>query len=150
MPNYHAFIGFNEKDTRYSFTGYLRETLDREGFKTFMKEKGWEDGNQSSKLSIENSRISIIVLSENYAFSRSCLDELVTILDTMKNKNQLVWPVFYKVDPSDIRHQRNNYAKAMAQHENLLGKDSPLVKMWRSALFDVASLKGWHWKYGYI
>lgn len=146
MPRFHVFLSFCDKDTRYSFTGYLRETLDRNGFKTFMKDKGWEDKKQILQSEIENSRISIIVLSKNYAYSSSCLDELVTILNT---KNQIVWPVFYDVEPSDVRHQRNSYKEAMDEHVKQFGTDSLKVTTWRSALFGIASLKGWHWKYGY-
>jgi hypothetical protein len=53
---------------------------------------------------IEASRLSIIVLSDNYANSLWCLDELVKIMECMKLKNQLVWPIFYKVEPSNIRN----------------------------------------------
>jgi len=120
-----------------------------------MKDNGYEEdgdqqiSSQSLVTAIEKSRLSIIILSENYANSSLSLDELVTILDFMKTRNQLVWPIFYKVEPTDIRHQKNSYEKAMNEHENKYGKDSEKVKAWRSALFEVANLKGWHLKYGY-
>lgn len=68
----------------------------------------------------------------------------------MKTRNQLVWPIFYKMEPTTIRHLKNSYEKAMDEHEEKFGKDSEKLKAWRSALFEVANLKGRHLKYGYI
>ncbi|CAK8538795.1 unnamed protein product [Lathyrus sativus] len=151
--HYDVFLSSKEEDTRYSFCGYLYNALNQEGFKIFMNDNGCkEEGAQSSHslvTTLEKSRLSIIILSKNFAYSSSCLDELVTILAFMKNNQLLVWPIFYKVEPTDIRHQKNSYEKAMSEHEDKYGKDSEKVKMWRSALFEVANLKGWHLKYGY-
>ncbi|KAL5101331.1 hypothetical protein RYX36_005658 [Vicia faba] len=155
MPRYDVFLSYKEEDTRYSFCGYLYNALNQEGFKIFMndngcKEKGAQSSHSLVTTTLEKSRLSIIILSKNFAYSSSCLDELVTILEFVKNNNQLlVWPIFYKVEPTDIRHQKNSYEKAMNEHEDKYGKDSEKVKIWRSALFEVANLKGWHLKYGY-
>ncbi|XP_061342275.1 disease resistance protein RPS4-like isoform X2 [Gastrolobium bilobum] len=151
LPRYDVFLSFCGEDTRYSFTGFLYDALCQEGFNTFMNDERLKDGDQLSESlnAIEKSRLSIIVFSQNYACSSLRLDELVMILDCMKMKNGLVWPIFYKVEPSDIRHQRNNYGKAMETHENRIGKDSKKVQEWRLALSQVANLKGWHLKFGY-
>ncbi|VVA34045.1 PREDICTED: TMV resistance [Prunus dulcis] len=45
---------------------------------------------------IEDSKISVVVFSKNYASSKWCLEELVKILDCKKSE-QLVIPVFYKM-----------------------------------------------------
>ncbi|TKY57265.1 TMV resistance protein N [Spatholobus suberectus] len=146
LPRYNIFLSFRGDDTRYSFTGSLYHALYREGFKTFMDNKGLESGNEiSSSLieAIETSRLSIVVLSEKYVSSPWCLDELVKILECMKTKKQLVWPIFYKVKPSTVRELRNSYGEAMAQHEKELGKDSEQVHKWKTALFEVANLTGY-------
>ncbi|GLT68118.1 hypothetical protein SLA2020_403770 [Shorea laevis] len=54
---------------------------------------------------IEESKISIIVLSKNYASSRWCLDELTKILECRNTREQQVLPLFYDVDPSEVRNQ---------------------------------------------
>jgi hypothetical protein len=72
-----------------------------------MDDGGLHTGDQISPFllnAIEASRLSIIVLSKHYAKSSWCLDELVKIMECMKLKNQLVWPIFYKVEPSNIRN----------------------------------------------
>ena len=97
---------------------------------------------------IESSMISIIVFSENYAFSTRCLDELVKILECKKN-NQLVQPVFYKVDPSEIRNQKGNFGEALAKHEKKF-KDAEKVQRRRNALYEAANISGWHYKHKYV
>jgi hypothetical protein len=152
---YNIFLSFSE-DTRYSFTDYLCDALDREGFKTFRKESNCGENvsyqcSQSSIGAMAESKLFIIVLCKNYANSTSRLDELVNILHSMKKNNQLVWPIFYKVEPTNIRYQKISYARAMSKHERNL-KNFPnadeRMKKWKSALFEVANLKGWHLKFG--
>ncbi|KAF8036223.1 hypothetical protein BT93_C2052 [Corymbia citriodora subsp. variegata] len=60
---------------------------------------------------------------------------------------QIVWPVFYKVDPSEVRNQRGWYGQALIDREERLkskGGDPEKVKMWREALTTVANISGWH------
>ncbi|XP_045786974.1 probable disease resistance protein At4g27220 [Trifolium pratense] len=153
IAEWHIFLSFRGEDTRDSFTGFLYYTLHKEGFKVFMDDVGLERGDKiSSSLinAIQASRISIVVLSENYAYSTWCLDELVNILECKnKMKSRIIWPIFYKVKASDVRHQKNSYEKAMAIHEKMFGNDSEKVKKWRSALTEVSSLSGLTYKTGY-
>ncbi|KAK7372044.1 hypothetical protein VNO80_05412 [Phaseolus coccineus] len=145
LSRYDVFISFRGADTRYAFTGFLYQALSREGFKTFRDDEELKDGDRISPAlikAIEVSRLSIVVLSENYAHSSWCLDELDTIIRCMKTKNQLVWPIFYKVEPSTVRYQKNGYDKAMTAHERRYGSDCSEVLKWRQNLSEVAGLKG--------
>ena len=141
--NYHVFLSFRGEDTRYNFISHLFKALWDNGIYTFMDDyirRGEEISEQLLK-TIESSMISIVVFSENYAESPWCLDELVKIMQYRTN-GQLVLPVFYKVDPSEIRHQRGNFGAAFATlEENFQNK----VQSWRTALREVASLSGWHY-----
>ncbi|GAU40059.1 hypothetical protein TSUD_258510 [Trifolium subterraneum] len=145
LPRYDIFLSFCGEDTRHSFTGFLYRALCREGFKTFMDDEHLEGGKEISKTlldAIEKSRLSIVVFSKNYGYSSWCLDEFVKIIECKNAKSQMVLPIFYKVEQVDVCNQTNSYGDAMTGHEDKYGKDSEKVKKWKSALSEVASLKG--------
>ncbi|MBA0771080.1 hypothetical protein Gotri_019605, partial [Gossypium trilobum] len=90
---------------------------------------------------IQKSWCSVIVFSESYASSGWCLDELTEIVKQKKDKGR-VFPVFYDVDPSDLRKQKGKVEEAFAEHEKRYDEDK--VQRWRNALTQVANIKGWH------
>ena len=85
---------------------YLNGTLRSKGINTFMDDKLPRGEQISIELlkAIESSSISIIVFSKNFPYSTWCLDELIKIIEC-KKRGQIVLPIFYKVDPSDVRKQ---------------------------------------------
>ncbi|KAM5548952.1 hypothetical protein ABKV19_000391 [Rosa sericea] len=147
-----VFLSFRGVDTRNGFTGHLYSALARKGIHTFMDDDELRRGEEISQQlvrAIEGSRISLIVFSQNYARSQWCLDELVHILECRRSKNQMVWPIFYKVDPSDVRHQRGSFGKALAGHESRFRGGMGKVSRWRAALSEAANLSGWHFSDGH-
>ncbi|XP_050366689.1 LOW QUALITY PROTEIN: disease resistance protein RUN1-like [Argentina anserina] len=147
---YDVFLSFRGHDTRHGFTGHLYNTLVRRGVKTFKDDDELPRGEAIAKAligAVEESKLSLIVFSENYASSRWCLDELVHILECRRSKNQMVHPIFYKVHPSDVRHQRGKYGEALARHK--LRFDDGTVTRWRAALKEAADLSGSQFSGGY-
>jgi hypothetical protein len=67
-----------------------------------------------------------------------------------RNSGQVVVPIFYNVDPSDLRHQKDGFGKALksaARKRSLSGErmDS-LYSKWKSVLTEAATISGWHTK----
>ena len=93
---------------------------------------------------IEESMFAIVILSRNYASSTWCLDELVKITGCMKEMKMTVLPIFYDVDPSTVRKQVGTFAQAFAKREKRFKDYIEKVQTWRTALREVANLKGWH------
>ncbi len=148
--NFDVFLSFRGEDTRLGFTGHLYNALRQHGIHTFIDDnlpRGEQISTQLLK-TIESSTISIIVFSENYASSSWCLDELAKIIECKKN-DQLVRPVFYKVDPSEVRNQKGKFGEALAKHEEKF-KDDKKVQKWREALHEAASISGWHYNNRYL
>ncbi|KAJ7982643.1 putative disease resistance protein (TIR-NBS-LRR class) [Quillaja saponaria] len=104
--------------------------------------KGHESAEAIFK-AIEESQVSLVVFSENYAFSRWCLDELVKILECRKKKGQLIIPVFYKIEPEHVRKQMGTYADAFDRHKQSLKDDLNKVQKWKDALTETTSLRGY-------
>ncbi|XP_020213586.1 TMV resistance protein N [Cajanus cajan] len=138
----HVFLSFRGDDTRKGFTDHLFASLERRGIKTFKDDHDLERGKVISvelMKAIEESMFALIILSPNYASSTWCLDELQKIVECKKE----VFPVFYGVDPSDVRHQRGSFAEAFREHEEKFREDRKKVGKWRDALREVAGYSGW-------
>ncbi|KAL1319067.1 hypothetical protein AAHE18_15G251100 [Arachis hypogaea] len=150
---YDVFLSFRGKDIRQRFIGHLYKALCRRGFHTFIDdveiERG-EDITRSLLTAVEDSMIAIPVFSENYATSSFCLDELVNIMECAKTKGQIVLPVFYDVDPSDVRNLRGSFGEAMEKHEERMNleEDKERLEKWKMAFMQAANLSGFHFKLG--
>ncbi|RVW41432.1 Toll/interleukin-1 receptor-like protein [Vitis vinifera] len=81
---------------------------------------------------IERSRCALVILSERYAHSKWCLEELAKIMERRAEMGLIVYPVFYHVDPSDVRRQRGSYGEALAKHERREFVER--TQRWRAAL----------------
>jgi hypothetical protein len=78
----------------------------------------------------------VVVISENYAFSTWCLNELAKIVKCREDTGLIVVPVFYHVDPSDVRHQTTSFARAFAIHGENPEIDEEKMIRWRSSCLD--------------
>lgn len=143
---YDVFLSFRGEDTRNNFTSFLYDALCREKIETFIDNNEVRKGGEiSSSLAaaIQNSSLSIVVLSQHYASSSWCLNELLEILHCNRTKGQVILPIFYHVNRSDIRKQTGSYGEAFSLHEKRFEKTKDKIANWRSALAHVASLSGW-------
>ncbi|KAH9783007.1 Disease resistance-like protein DSC1 [Citrus sinensis] len=140
---YEVFLSFRGEDTRKGFTSHLAAALDQKQIQFFIDDEELKKGDEISPAlanAIETSDISIIIFSKDYASSKWCLSELVKILDCKKMNGQIVIPVFYHVDPSDVRKQSGSFGEAFVEYE----KNFPhKVKKWRDALTEASSLSGY-------
>ncbi|KAL4628703.1 hypothetical protein ACB092_05G258900 [Castanea dentata] len=144
---YDVFLSFRGEDTRYKFTDHLYTTLVEKGIVTFRDDEKLERGKSiSSELlqAIEESRFAIVILSQNYATSSWCLDELAKIIECEKELGMTVFPIFHYVDPSDVRKQLGAFKEAFVKHEERF--EEKKVKTWRDALSHVGNLAGCHLK----
>ncbi|XP_009796290.2 TMV resistance protein N-like isoform X2 [Nicotiana sylvestris] len=147
--NYKVFLSFRGEDTRKTFTGHLFKGLENNGIFTFQDDKRLEHGASISDellKAIEQSQVALVVFSKNYATSRWCLDELVKIMECKDQCGQTVIPVFYDVDPSHVRNQRESFAEAFDKHEPRYRDDDEgrqKLQRWRNALTAAANLKGY-------
>ncbi|XP_052209283.1 disease resistance protein RPV1-like [Diospyros lotus] len=147
-------LSFRGENTRWTFVDHLYTALVNAEFCTFRDDDGIER-RESIKLAlkraIKESKVSIIVFSKNYASSSWCLDELVMILKRQKIGNfyHMVLPVFYGVDPSEVRKQKGDYAEAFVRHEAQFKEGKceakkwmEKLKRWREALEKAVNLAG--------
>ncbi|XP_052876924.1 disease resistance protein RPV1-like isoform X1 [Gossypium arboreum] len=147
QKEYDVFLSFRGEDTRHNFTDHLYDALRRTGIVTFRDDPKLEAGEEIAPelfKAIQQSWCSLIVFSENYVFSGWCLEELAEIVKQKKENGHKVFPIFYGVDPSDLRKQKEKVEAAFAKHEERYKEDEAKIQRWRSALTEVANIKGWH------
>ncbi|CAF2122404.1 unnamed protein product [Brassica napus] len=135
---HHVFPSFSGEDVRRTFLSHLLKEFRRKGIRTFID----NDIKRSQLIgpelvqAIRESRFAVVVLSKRYASSRWCLNELVEIKESSKN----VMPVFYEVNPSDVRNLSGEFGTAF--EEACQGKPEDVKQRWRQALVYVANIAG--------
>ncbi|KAK2994569.1 hypothetical protein RJ640_017298 [Escallonia rubra] len=136
---YDVFLSFRGEDTRKSFVDHLYTALQQKGIYTFKDDERLEKGKAISPellKAIENARFAVIVFSTNYASSPWCLDELVKIVECKNSMGQTILPVFYDVEPSNVRRQEGLFGEGFPKQEDKVLK-------WKKALTEAGSISGW-------
>jgi len=138
---YDVFLSFRGEDTRNTIVDHLYSALVQQGIETFKDDEELPRGESihpSLLKAIEDSQIVVVVFSENYANSTWCLQELEHIMKYKDERGQIVIPIFYHIEPSEVRKQKRKYGEAFAKYE----VEKKKVEAWRKALFDAGNLSG--------
>ncbi|CAN1287676.1 Disease resistance protein L6 [Linum perenne] len=142
---YEVFLSFRGPDVRFSFADCLYSCLVRSKIRTFRDEEELRKGEQISPSLVQaiiESKIHIPIFSQDYASSKWCLQELAKMVECWKQgKGHIILPIFFFVNPRDVRHQDGPYTEAFELHAQK--HDADTVKEWREALQEVGKMKGW-------
>ncbi|PNX90257.1 TIR-NBS-LRR resistance protein, partial [Trifolium pratense] len=136
---------FRGSDTRRGFVGHLYAHLVRKGLVVFKDDIELRRGQSISPQllqAIQDSRVSIVVFSNDYASSTWCLDEMTAIDECRAKLKQTVFPVFYDVDPSHVRKQHGVYENAFVVHTETFKHEPHRVDGWKRAMTCLAGLAG--------
>ena len=139
---FNVFPSFCGEDLRKSFLSHFLKELQRKGITTFIDHEIKRSKAIGAELvaAIRGSRMAVILLSKNYASSTWCLNELLEIMSCKEERGQTVMPVFYDVDPSDVRKQAGDFGNIF--EKTCVGKSEEVRQRWSRALTDVANLAG--------
>ncbi|KAL4353066.1 hypothetical protein GQ457_06G026810 [Hibiscus cannabinus] len=139
-----VFLSFCGEDTRNNFTSFLYQSLMRKGVGAYMDENQLKKGHNLSPAllkAIEESKISVIIFSKSYASSSWCLQELFKIMELKRLNQQVVVPIFYHVNPSDVRKLAGGFEEAFANHQKIWAHK---LKGWEDSFSEAGYIKGWH------
>ncbi|CAN1827709.1 Disease resistance protein L6 [Linum perenne] len=148
---YEVFLSFRGPDVRQTFADHLYTYLVASKIHTFRDEEELPKGEflaPALEKAITESKAYIPIFSQNYASSKWCLQELANIVKCWKSgggakAQHVIFPVFYFIDPRDVRHpDSGSYKEAFEQHS--LKNDPKTVLEWKNALQEVGKMKGWH------
>ncbi|XP_031123399.1 TMV resistance protein N-like [Ipomoea triloba] len=147
---YDVFLSFRGEDTRKNIVDHLYHWLKQKGLHTFKDDERLEKGQPIAPTllqAIQESRFAVVVFSKTYASSTWCLDELAKIMECKEKLNQVVVPIFYNIDPSQVRKQTGrSFEEAFAKHEENFKDDEGKAKVerWRKALKEAGNISGHH------
>lgn len=135
-----VFINFRGRELRNSFVSHLVTALKKEGLKIYFD----EDETRSENLEIlfrriDESKIALAIFSEMYGESDWCLDELGRIMWNVKVKKIRVIPLFFNVEPTDVKIQVGNFGWNLLKGGRY---DLPQMTQWRKDLNSVVGNLG--------
>nr|AXU93629.1 RPP4/RPP5-like protein [Arabidopsis thaliana] len=143
---YDVFPSFSGVDVRKTFLSHLLKALDGKSINTFIDHGIERSRTIAPELisAIREARISIVIFSKNYASSTWCLNELVEIHKCFNDLGQMVIPVFYDVDPSEVRKQTGEFGKVFEKTCEVSKDKQPedQKQRWVQALTDIANIAG--------
>ncbi|XP_031499142.2 disease resistance protein RUN1-like [Nymphaea colorata] len=121
-----------------AFTDLLYSALLRDGISA-CRSNGGDDAPEGERLreAPDGLGICVLILSVSYAASERCLTEL----GWMVEQRRLIFPVFFDVNPSDVRRQKGALERPFRRHDERL--DRELVSGWKKALEEVGGTKGY-------
>ncbi|XP_057844290.2 disease resistance protein RPV1-like [Cryptomeria japonica] len=141
-----VFLSFRGPDVRNTLVNRLSEALSKAGLRVFLDSKSLNKGAKiwpSLESAIGSSAIRIPVFSEGYADSTWCLKEAAEMLKTPG----LIVPLFYDMDPSDVRYPLKNsspYKKAFTKHYAHPDRQpKEEIDRWKISLGEICSRSGW-------
>nr|AXU93561.1 RPP4/RPP5-like protein [Arabidopsis thaliana] len=143
---YDVFPSFSGVDVRKTFLSHLLKALDGRSINTFIDHGIERSRTIAPELisAIREARISIVIFSKNYASSTWCLNELVEIHKCFNDLGQMVIPVFYDDDPSEVRKQTGEFGKVFEKTCEVSKDKQPgdQKQRWVQALTDIANIAG--------
>ncbi|CAI0552861.1 unnamed protein product [Linum tenue] len=135
---YEVFLSFRGGDTRHQIAEFLSLFLKTRGVRAFIDDNHGYHGDEigpSLTKSIEQSKIYIPILSENFADSKWCLKELAKMVECQeRDQRHVIYPIFYMVEPTDVKNQTGPYQKAFQQYEDAKKISPDIIKNWKHAM----------------
>ncbi|XP_027908252.1 disease resistance protein ADR2-like [Vigna unguiculata] len=143
---YDVLINFTGDDIRKKFVSHLDSALSAVGFTTFLHHQ-----NAFKPMHIEGPivnlcRVAIVVFTKTYSQSAWCLHQLQQIIQWHETYCRHVLPVYYEIQPSDVRLQKGDFGKALKATAQQTFSGQQLehgMSKWSHALTKIANLFGW-------
>lgn len=165
--NYEVFINHHGKDVKKTLASHLYRRLCDHGFRVFLDLTEMRVGNSiDSQLegAIATASVNVAIFSQRYAQSKWCLNELVQMNNRMQKGEASIIPIFYKVNPCDLRIRTDDgqhglfgqilgflgcsagnngvYAEALRRHVKKRRYSAQQIAKWKEALSEVSKTSG--------
>lgn len=141
---WQIFINHRGSDVKYTLASKIHRTLEGMGYRAFLDVEALEPGDvipAEIQVAMISSSLHIAIFSPNYAQSPWCLAELSFVLKT----GAKIIPIFYHVEPSDLRwvqQGKGKYAHAFSEHVKKGRYTEEKLNQWKEALYNISFNSG--------
>jgi len=143
---YDVLINFSGEDIQRKFVSHLDSVLSSVGFTTFLHHQNAVESTDLEPPILNLCRVAIVVFTKTYSESAWCLHQLQQIIQWHQTYCRQVLPVYYEIEPSDVRLQKGDFGKAFkaTAHQTFSGQQlEHAMSRWSHALTKAATLFGW-------
>ncbi|XP_052724522.1 disease resistance protein RUN1-like isoform X2 [Vigna angularis] len=143
---YDVLINFNGEDIRRKFVSHLDSALSSVGLTTFLHHQNAVESTHVQQPILDLCRVVIVVFTKTYSESAWCLHQLQQIIQWHQTYCRHVLPVYYEIQPSDVRFQKGDFGKAFKETAHQTFSAQQLehgMSRWSHALTKASNLFGW-------
>ena len=143
---YDVLINFTGEDIQKKFVSHLDSVLSDVGFTTFLHHPNALNPTHIQQPILNLSRVAIVVFTKTYSQSAWCLHQLQQIIRWQETYCRHLLPVYYEIEPSDVRLQMGDFGKAFKETAHQTFSRQQLehgMSRWSHALTKAANFFGW-------
>ncbi|WVZ16431.1 hypothetical protein V8G54_009413 [Vigna mungo] len=143
---YDVLINFTGEDIRRKFVSHLDSVLSSVGLTTFLQHDNAVQPKHIQEPILNLCRVAIVVFTETYSQSACCLHQLQQIIEWHETYGRHVLPVYYEIQPSDVRLQKGDFGKAFREtaHQTFSAQELEHgMSRWSHAITKAANFFGW-------
>ncbi|KOM58395.1 hypothetical protein LR48_Vigan11g142900 [Vigna angularis] len=143
---YDVLINFTGEDINRKFVSHLNYALSTVGLTTFLHYNNAVKSTHIQEPILSHCRVAIVVFTQTYSQSVWCLHQLQQIINWHHTYCRHVLPVYYEIQPSDVRLQKGYFGKALkaTAQQTFSGEElEDGMSRWCHALTKAANFFGW-------
>ncbi|XP_014516829.1 TMV resistance protein N-like [Vigna radiata var. radiata] len=143
---YDVLINFTGEDINRKFVSHLNSAISTVGLTTFLHHHNAIESTHIQQPILSHCRVAIVVFNQTYSQSAWCLNQLLQIIDWHETYGRHVLPVYYEIQPSDVRLQKGDFGKAFKATAQKTFSGQELehgMSRWSHALTKTANFFGW-------
>ncbi|KAF3791283.1 Disease resistance protein [Nymphaea thermarum] len=142
---FDVFLSFTceeeEGESKLSLDGFicsLCDALEHHHLRAFIPNRQTEGKMEEVMGAMKSSKVFLPIFSKRYADSQPCLAQVAKMVEFKR----LLLPVFYNVEPREVRNQRGSLETAFRKHQEDEELDQGRVESWKAALSEAGEIKG--------
>ncbi|WVZ17562.1 hypothetical protein V8G54_010544 [Vigna mungo] len=143
---YDVLINFTGEDIPKKIVSHLNSALSTVGLTTFLHHPNAVKSTHIQEPILSRCRVAIVVFTQTYSQSAWCLHQLQQIIKWQETYCRHVLPVYYEIQPSDVRLQMGDFGKALkaTARQTFSGQELEHgMSRWRHALTKATNFFGW-------